>query len=150
VKLDEHWQNSALGSDWEQLRQIRDNVNRVLEKARADKAIGSSLESKVLLFVPDLDLRQRLQTLNPADSLAGNGVDELRYLFLSSQVELLDTPVGLADLKYSSQSDALGIGVIDAEGHKCDRCWNYSTLVSHFADHPLLCERCVEALAGQF
>ncbi len=33
-------------------------------------------------------------------------------------------------------------GVIRAEGSKCQRCWNYSTLVGQDADHPSLCERC--------
>jgi isoleucyl-tRNA synthetase len=67
-----------------------------------------------------------------------------------SQVELLKTPDALAGLKYSSESDALGVGVINAEGHKCDRCWNYSVQVGESTEHPLLCERCIPALAGNF
>ncbi|NJL35770.1 MAG: isoleucine--tRNA ligase [Leptolyngbyaceae cyanobacterium RM2_2_4] len=149
VKLDE-WKNPDLAASWQQLRRIRFEVNKVLEQARAEKAIGSSLEAKVLLYVPDLELRQTLQSMNPADSLSSNGVDELRYLFLTSQVELLDSPAALADLKYQSQSDALGVGVVDAEGVKCDRCWNYSVHVGESKEHPLLCERCVPALAGKF
>jgi isoleucyl-tRNA synthetase len=149
VKLDE-WNNPELAASWQQLRRIRFEVNKVLEQARAEKAIGSSLEAKVLLYVPDLELRQKLQSMNPTDSLSSNGVDELRYLFLTSQVELLDSPAALADLKYQSQSDALGVGVADAEGVKCDRCWNYSIHIGESQEHPLLCERCVPALAGKF
>jgi isoleucyl-tRNA synthetase len=125
-------------------------VNRVLEQARAEKAIGSSLEAKVLLYVPDAQLRQVLQDLNPAASLKGNRVDELRYLFLTSQVELLDTAEMLQGLKYSLQSEAVSVGVADAEGEKCDRCWNYSIHVGESKKHPLLCERCVPALEGKF
>jgi len=44
----------------------------------------------------------------------------------------------------------LSVGMIDAEGVKCDRCWNYSTHVGESAAHPLLCERCVPALEGEF
>jgi isoleucyl-tRNA synthetase len=33
-------------------------------------------------------------------------------------------------------------GVTRAEGSKCQRCWNYSTLVGSDAEHPTLCERC--------
>jgi isoleucyl-tRNA synthetase len=88
--------------------------------------------------------------MNPTDSLSSNRVDELRYLFLTSQVELLYIPFALADLKYQSQSDALGVGVVDAEGVKCDRCWNYSIHVGESKEHPLLCERCIPALLGKF
>ena len=88
--------------------------------------------------------------MNPATSLKGNGVDELRYLFIVSQVELLDSPTALEGLQYSSQSDALGIGVVKADGEKCDRCWNYSTHVGESEAHALLCERCEPALEGQF
>ncbi|EKF02266.1 hypothetical protein IQ278_20015 [Tolypothrix sp. LEGE 11397] len=31
-----------------------------------------------------------------------------------------------------------------------DRCWNYSIHVGESTAHPLLCERCVSALAGTF
>ncbi|MBD2000918.1 isoleucine--tRNA ligase [Leptolyngbya sp. FACHB-541] len=150
VKLEDEWKNPELAASWQQLRRIRFEVNKVLEQARAEKAIGSSLEAKVLLYVPDLELRQKLQSMNPTDSLSSNGVDELRYLFLTSQVELLHSPAALADLKYQSQSDALGVGVADADGQKCDRCWNYSIHVGEFKEHPLLCERCIPALAGKF
>ncbi|WP_421658866.1 isoleucine--tRNA ligase [Leptothermofonsia sp. ETS-13] len=150
VTLDDQWQVSDLAEKWQTLRQIRAEVNKVLEQARAEKAIGSSLEAKVLLYVADTQLRQVLQTLNPADNLSGNRVDELRYLFLTSQVELLASEDALKDLKYRFQSESLGIGVVDADGEKCDRCWNYSTSVGKSAAHPLLCDRCIPALSGDF
>ncbi len=155
VKLDDQWQQPELAASWQELRRVRQEANRVLEQARAEKAIGSSLEAKLLLYVADVELRQKLASMNPSDSLNGNSVDgnhvdELRYLFLTSQVELLDTPAPLEGLKYQSQSEALGIGVTDADGEKCDRCWNYSTHVGASQEHPLLCERCVPALEGKF
>jgi isoleucyl-tRNA synthetase len=149
VQLADEWKSPELASSWQELRRIRQEVNRVLEQARAEKAIGSSLEAKIQLYVADASLRQKLQSMNP-DSLSGNGVDELRYLFLTSQVELLDSLEPIHNLKYKFQSETLGIGVAEAEGEKCDRCWNYSTQVGHSAEHPLLCERCVPALNGQF
>ena len=152
VTLQDKWRQPSLAEKWEQLRTVRQEVNKVLEQARAEKAIGSSLEAKVLLYVADADLRQTLKTLNPEDSIA-NGrvhVDELRYLFLVSQVEVLDTAEQLTDLKYRSEADDLGVGVVDAEGKKCDRCWNYSTHVGESSEHPTICERCVEALSNQF
>ncbi|MBW4575544.1 MAG: isoleucine--tRNA ligase [Aphanothece sp. CMT-3BRIN-NPC111] len=147
VKLEAGWHHPELTERWQLLRQIRTEVNKVLEQARAEKMIGSSLEAKVLLSVSDIEKRQQLQAFNPE---TGNKVDELRYLFLSSQVELLDSPEALRDIQYNSQDDALGVGVVKAEGEKCDRCWNYSIHVGKLAEHPLLCERCVAALADKF
>ena len=131
---------------WEKLRELRTEVNKVLEQARVEKLIGSSLEAKVLLYVNE-NLRATVTDLNRVN---GNGIDELRYLFLTSQVELLDSPEKLQDVKYKLLSDTWGIGVVNADGQKCDRCWNYSTYVGESAEHPLICERCVAALAGEF
>ena len=149
VKLEPLWHEPELAAFGQQLRQIRNEVNKVLEQARAEKAIGSSLEAKVLLYVPDQELKQRLQALNQSSTPQTSNVDELRYLFIASQVEILDSPDALAAVKYSFQSD-IGIGVVSADGQKCDRCWNYSVHVGKSQEHPLLCERCIPALAGQF
>ncbi|WP_448572882.1 isoleucine--tRNA ligase [Trichothermofontia sp.] len=148
--LDPTWQQPDLAATWQQLRQIRTEVNKVLEQARAEKAIGSSLEAKVLLYVPDASLRQQLQGFNPSDTLAGNGVDALRYLLIVSQVELVDALTAIEAEQYRLASDIAGIAVVKADGEKCDRCWNYSTQVGQSAAHPLLCERCIPALAGEF
>ncbi|NEQ97102.1 MAG: isoleucine--tRNA ligase [Cyanothece sp. SIO2G6] len=149
VKMEEQWVQPELVEPWSKIRTIRDEVNKVLEKARADKAIGSSLAAKVLLHVADADTRKWLESLN-SSSLAGNGVDELRYFLLTSQVELIDNPERVAEMKYHSVSATLAIGVADADGVKCDRCWNHSTHVGTIEAHPLLCERCVKALDHQF
>lgn len=145
IQLDKQWYNPEIAVFWQQLRSFRTEVNKVLEQARVEKMIGSSLEAKVLLLVTDEKLRTSIKSLNTS-----NGVDELRYLFITSQVELLDSPEALEGIKYNLQSDTWGIGVVKAEGEKCDRCWNYSTHVGEFPQHPLLCERCVPALAGEF
>jgi isoleucyl-tRNA synthetase len=100
----------------------------------------------VLLYVADESLRSSIKALEENS----NGVDELRYLFITSQVELLDSVQKIDGLKYNSVGENWGIGVVDALGEKCDRCWNYSTHVGESQDDPLLCERCVDALAGEF
>jgi isoleucyl-tRNA synthetase len=151
VTLAPEWHKPELAQKWETLRDVRTEVNKVLEKARTDKAIGSSLEAKLLLYVADPDLQKVLQTLNPTVANASlNHVDELRYLFLTSQVELLNTPEKLTQAQYQTQTETMGIGVVKAVGEKCDRCWNYSIHVGESAAHPLLCERCVPAIAGDF
>lgn len=82
--------------------------------------------------------------------LVGNGIDELRYLFITSGVELLESPEVVDELPYSFKSDGLAVGVTKADGQKCDRCWNYSTHVGESQEDPLICERCVAALDEVF
>jgi isoleucyl-tRNA synthetase len=65
VKLDEQWNKPEMAPFWLQLRQIRTEVNKVMEQARAEKMIGSSLEAKVLLYIPNAEFRSLLQDLNP-------------------------------------------------------------------------------------
>ena len=155
VQVEEKWRNPELAEFWEALRKIRTDVNGSLENLRVAKEIGSSLEAKVLLYVSDLELRKQLQSLNPDSIDQSNGVDELRYLFLVSQVELVDSPLKEAE-EHIKVGKLLGaekittIDVVNADGQKCDRCWNYSTHVGESAEHPLICERCVAALAGEF
>jgi isoleucyl-tRNA synthetase len=143
VKLDPQWSQPALTTTWHQIRELRDGVNKVLEQARTHKAIGSSLESKVLLVVPDETMQAQLSRF----SSSVNSVDELRYFFLASQVELVSTLTG-ADFQGASKD--IQIGVSQADGHKCDRCWNYAETVGTHSDHDILCDRCVGALAGEF
>ncbi|MEH2098158.1 MULTISPECIES: isoleucine--tRNA ligase [unclassified Nostoc] len=147
VQIEEKWRNPELAEFWETLRQLRTDVNKVLEQARIEKLIGSSLEAKALIHIPHKQLGDAVKAFNP---VKGNGIDELRYLLLTSQVELLDSAEGLQGLKYTAQTEDWGIGIVNADGEKCDRCWNYSTHVGESAEHPLICERCVAALAGEF
>ena len=150
VDFDPAWQQPELGSTWEKFRQIRTEVNKVMEQARAEKLIGSSLEAKVLLYVADPDLKAKLDQLNPVDPLTGNRVDQLRYLLIASQVEIVATPELAETAGYHSQTEKLAVGISKAAGEKCDRCWNYSESVGKSSEHPAVCDRCEAALAGEF
>jgi isoleucyl-tRNA synthetase len=117
--------HDALLAEWDRLYAIRDEVLRALEDARVAKRIGSSLEAKVILNASGgaLELLQKHQK-------------DLRYLFIVSQVEL-----------GNSGADAgVSITIADADGTKCERCWNYSTRVGESETYPTVCERCIAAL----
>jgi isoleucyl-tRNA synthetase len=116
-------QASLLGN-WDRLFEIRDQVLRVLEEARIAKQIGSSLEAKVKVVAAGTTLE-----------LLHSYQDELRYLFIVSQVELVQ-----------AENESVSITVEPAAGSKCERCWNYSTHVGESARYPTVCERCVAAL----
>jgi isoleucyl-tRNA synthetase len=79
-----------------------------------------------------------------------NKIDELRYLFLASQVELIDNADRIQALQHETTVEGCKIGVVTADGEKCDRCWNYSLTVGKNSEHPVICDRCVDALAGKF
>jgi isoleucyl-tRNA synthetase len=117
--------DAALLHNWHKLFDIRDSVLQSLEEARIRKQIGSSLEARVEIAAAgeNYDLLLRYH-------------DQLRYLFIVSQV----------DLQRSDEPGGLIAKVVLAEGTKCERCWNYSKRVGESTRYPEVCERCVEAL----
>jgi isoleucyl-tRNA synthetase len=114
--------------DWIALREVRDEVLKVLEQARAAKLIGGGLEAQITITAsgPVYAVLQRHESF-------------LRYLFIVSAVSLI---------KRVSQDGqrALEIEVGKAAGEKCERCWNYSTEVGKDATYPTICERCSAVL----
>jgi isoleucyl-tRNA synthetase len=121
--------DEALLSRWAKIYEVRDVVLRSLEEARNAKLIGSSLEARVAL-------RADAETLQVLQQYA----NDLRYIFIVSQVDLAPASVG-------ETAGGLAVSISRAEGEKCERCWNYSTRVGESARYPTVCERCVEALA---
>jgi isoleucyl-tRNA synthetase len=117
--------HDALLAEWEGLFAIRDDVLRALEEARVAKQIGSSLQAKVTL-----------QASGSALELLQKHQNDLRYLFIVSQVELGNSTGG----------EGISITISNAEGEKCERCWNYSTRVGESERYPTVCERCIAAL----
>ena len=102
---------------------------RCLEVARTEKQIGGSLEAQL-----------HLTAAEPLYSLLQRHRDQLRYLFIVSDVVL--------EKAASSNGDSgLLITVSKAPGAKCERCWNYSTHVGEDKSYPTVCERCSAVLA---
>jgi isoleucyl-tRNA synthetase len=122
--------DEALLARWSRIFEVRDRVLRALEEARNAKLIGSSLEARVALMT-DPETSQLLQHYR----------DDLRYIFIVSQVDIALAGEGEALI------DGLAVTINHAEGEKCERCWNYSTRVGESSRYPTACERCVVALA---
>lgn len=119
---------------WNTLISLRDGVNAALEKARADKKIGKSLEAHITL-VKDASKPDNLKLIEE------NFGDILPDIFIVSDVDISDDRALLAD---AAETPVEGVGVIvsEAKGVKCPRCWKHSTL----ADENGLCPRCAEAV----
>ncbi len=120
---------AALKSDWQTLLSVRDEALKVLEAARAEKQIGSSLEAQVRLAAPE-SIYPVLERYR----------DQLRYLFIVSDVVLEKSAASNGDT-------GLAITVSKAPGQKCERCWNYSVHVGEDKNYPTVCERCSAVLS---
>ena len=114
--------------DWTTLHSVREQVLKSLEEARNQKLIGKALEAQVKLTASEslYEVLERHQ-------------DDLRYLFIVSQVKLERAASG-------NGTAGLTVEVSKADGAKCERCWNYSTHVGEDAEYPTVCERCAVVL----
>ena len=120
------WQDAALAQRWDRLLGYRTQVQGVLEGSRRDKTIGSSLEATVEIRA-DADTYEFLQPYRK----------DLATLFIVSQVTLVAGGEAMSQLAVAATKSSFG---------KCERCWNYREAVGKDADHPTLCDRCVEAV----
>jgi len=119
--------DSKSDEEWATLRAVRDEVLKALEEARNNKLIGTGLEAQVAITASD-----------PVYSLLQRHASELRYLFIVSAVTLAQGS--------GNGSGGVHIGVMKADGAKCERCWNYSTRVGEDKTYPTVCERCSAVL----
>ncbi len=109
-------------AEWDQLIQVRNDVNGHLEKARAEKIISSSLGASVSIHAPSplyAQLKQR-ESFLPT-------------FFIVSQVDLIE-------------SESMEVVISQARGTKCERCWMYAEEVGNNANHPTLCQRCIRVV----
>jgi isoleucyl-tRNA synthetase len=124
--------------DWDLVHAVRDDVARELEALRNAGRIGSSLDAELVLYAaPDL-----------AEKLAGPG-EELRFLMLTSAawVEPLEArPEDAVALE--GFADRLFASVRPTTHAKCVRCWHRRPDVGAHPDHPEICARCAENVAG--
>jgi isoleucyl-tRNA synthetase len=107
---------------WKSYRALREQVTAQIEPMRRDKVIGSSLEAKVAIGLPDTADRPMLSA------------DELAELFIVSEV-LLDTGTVVEGPAVVAHRTDLS---------KCGRCWRHLPEVDEDGD---LCARCEEVVA---
>ena len=113
------WNDFALAEDWQRIATLRRVVLGALEKARADKFIGSSLEAMPKVYLSDPADRAAITAQAEGDEAAF-----LADVFITSQAVLQN---GTAPENAFTLPEAPGIGAtIDkAPGIKCARSWKY-------------------------
>lgn len=116
-----------LETKWNEIRRIREGVQKFLESAREQKIIGSSLEAKVIFSTCDDSTRAFLEETK----------DLWPEIAIVSQVEIKEG------------KDPLFVEVTHADGHKCARCWQWKQEVGTLASHGDICQRCADVLAAE-
>ncbi|MDQ6960017.1 MAG: isoleucine--tRNA ligase, partial [Mariprofundaceae bacterium] len=102
---------------WDAFFAVREQVNAVLDQARKDKIVGSSIAACVT--VPDLDA-----------AFAESINESYEQLFIVARAQ---------------PGDALSVSA--AEGTKCPRCWNVGLPAHpEHIEHNELCSRCFEVV----
>jgi len=120
---------------WQQLLEVRDEVNKVLEAARREEKLGASLQAEVTLFA-GAELAQALSQLG----------DELRFVLITSTAKVsAEQPAAAA---VATAIKGLSVLVEASTAAKCERCWHHRHDVGADAAHPGICLRCVSNVEG--
>jgi isoleucyl-tRNA synthetase len=125
---------------WGQVMEVRDAVNRELERLRNAGEIGANLQAEVILYCGS-EIYQRLAKLE----------DELRFVMITSTAtieKVVSEPPAEAMHYTLENGDELWVAVSASPHQKCGRCWHYREDVGSHAEHPELCGRCVENVDG--
>ena len=122
--------DDATMDKWATVIKLRQDVNGVLETARTDKRIGKALEAHVCLQTEDAALVEACKDVNLAEICIVSAC----------------TWEAIAEGAVSGEGTnlpQLKIGVTEARGEKCPRCWMHSEKAN--ADG--LCERCASVIS---
>jgi isoleucyl-tRNA synthetase len=120
-QVEHKYLDKKLEEKWNKLLEIRSEVYRVIENARAEKLISHPLEARVEVSLDgnDFQLMKGMEAQLPS-------------IFIVSEFVVSE---GNRD-----------ITVKKAEGKKCDRCWMFLRSVGESHEHPGLCDRCVSVV----
>ena len=129
-KANSEYDNKELEEKWDRIIELKEEVAKKLELARADKTIGHSLNAKVTIHADG----EKYDFLKSVEG-------ELLQVFIVSALEIVK------DSKKDEDSNlGIAVEITVAEGEKCERCWMYSTTVGQDKENPTICHRCSENL----
>ncbi len=128
------WRDDELARTWETIRALRLAVTGAIEIARAEKAIGSSLEAAPRVYLS-----------RPEHLTALEGVDFAEVCITSDIAIEFGTAIPEAAFRLSETPD-VGVVVERARGVKCQRSWRYFDPTTASPDFPDVTPRDAEAL----
>ena len=128
-----------VASKYDKLFELRDDVMKALEVARADKLIGKSLDASVVIYA-----KADSEEMKLFESFG----DELADIFICSGTELsADAP---ADGAFTDTESGIAVKVKVADGVKCDRCWFVKKDTVEDGEGGHLCARCASIVNADF
>jgi len=140
-QVDPTYLDQPLAEEWAKLMEVREAVQAVLERARADKMIGSSQEAAVNLYTTSGE--------GSLSELLSKHLPDLPAVFIVSDVKLFTGGQSAPSGTYFGEGPGdLSVEVVKASGEKCERCWNYREL-GVIEQYPTLCERCAGVVLAQ-
>ncbi len=122
------FKNTNIANKWNIIKNIRKVITGALEKKRADKIIGSSLESHVKIFLTD-DIKNEVSDIN---------FDEIA---ITSSFEILDFKNSNNNFSLE-EVKGVNVEITKVSGSKCERCWKYQSNLTA----KNLCNRCEEII----
>jgi isoleucyl-tRNA synthetase len=124
-------------SAWTSVLALRQEASKVLEEARGTKLIGSSLEARLIVNGP----AEFIQNIK--------GMEDPEGFFIVSQLQLNDIPVECGSNDEVNPLSGVKIKVERAQGHKCPRCWIWSSAIGSDLEFPEVCPRCAGVLKSE-
>ena len=128
LKASQDFKNNDIANKWNIIKNIRKVITGAIEKKRAEKLIGSSLEANVIIYVKE-DLKKKIEEIN---------FDEIA---ITSSFQLLDYN-NKKDYFALEEIDDVAVTVEKTAGQKCERCWKYTDILQD----KQICQRCDEAI----
>ncbi len=132
-KVKAEWNNEALEEEFTQILKVREIVTKAIEPLRADKKIGSSLETAVYIISSNSELLKKYEK-------------ELCNIFITSQAFVVSEKPSEIMNEYTE--DEYSVYVTKALGEKCERCWKYRPL-GKIKGYETICEDCYNAVKNQ-
>ncbi len=134
-QVNEKYVNTELSEKWEKIFELRSDVSKALEIARANKTIGHSLNAKVTLYADG----ENLEFIKSIEN-------DLVTIFIVSDVDIKNLADALATAQKGEEMPGIKVSVEQAPGDKCERCWMFSEFVGKDEKHPTLCKRCADVV----
>ena len=128
IPAKKEYQSTDLQKKWNTIKNVRKVITGALEKKRAEKIIGSSLEAHIKIFVSDEI--QKIITKVHLDEIA-----------ITSSHELLSNEGAVSGF-VMDEIEGVSVEVEKAVGDKCNRCWKFTEAVN---DNQI-CDRCEKAI----
>ena len=122
---------------WDRMLDLRDDMMKALELARAEKMIGKSLDAAITVYTEDEAIYELL---------AGFG-RELATVTITSDAKVVKGTAPVDPAVFTETVSGIAVKVMPAEGVKCDRCWAFTTDTVSDGEG-CLCARCNAIVNG--